>query len=136
MGWGGGSPFPRVASNTIDNTILGAVDFLPTLCSIAKLPLNDVESLQGQDMSAAIVRLNQPLPGDASGDGNRVTVRPPAPRTSKPLLLWEWRFSTAGNCRHAAPQLAIRDGRFKLLRDIADVKDGHILFIGLWCFRL
>ena len=40
------------------------------------------------------------------------------------MLFWEWRFVTAGNCEHAAPQLAVRDGRYKLLRDIADAVDG------------
>lgn len=111
--WGGGTPHPRVAAGTVDNTVLGAVDWLPTVLKLANVSApSNLSTLDGADMSSAIVRLNS----------NNETVRPPAPRATP--LFWEWRFAVAGNCVNSAPQLAVRDGRFKLLRDLAEPTDG------------
>jgi len=126
VNWGGGSPNPSVAANMIDNTILGAVDWFPTALAIANItmPASLLGNLDGVDMSAAIARLG----GAAVVVNNETGIRPPFPRPNAGhtagMLFWEWRFATAGNCEHAAPQLAVRDGRYKLLRDIAEPADG------------
>ena len=59
VNWGGGTPHPMVAANTVDNTVLGAVDWFPTALKIAGIPVPPtlVGTLDGVDMSAAIVRL-------------------------------------------------------------------------------
>ena len=144
VSWGGTSPYPRVAPHTIDNTVLTAADWLPTVAALANITLAPslVESLDGEDMSAAIVRLNSATTaaveaggggGGGGGGGNGVgrpllganrTVRLPAPRPTRPMLFWEWRFPVAGACDNSAPQLAVREGRYKLLRDIANASQG------------
>lgn len=114
VSWGGTTPHPRVAPRTVDNTLIGAVDWFPTVAALANVSLAGLE-FDGEDMSAAIVRLNDNLV-----DTPATVVRPPAPRPAKPMLFWEWRFPIGGPCTSGSPQLAVRDGRFKLLRDIAD----------------
>jgi hypothetical protein len=66
-----------------------------------------------------------PQPRAAAGlTSNRtVTVRPPLPRPTSAggnggLIFWEWRFAIAGNCEHASPQLAVRDGKWRSLHPL------------------
>lgn len=76
VNWGGGTPNPRVAAGTVDNTVLGSVDWFPTVLSLANISLpSEKLPLDGLDMSAAIVRLE--------GQGS---VRSPYPRTG--MLFW------------------------------------------------
>lgn len=127
VSWGGGTPKPSVGSNTVDNTLLGGVDWLPTVAGLLNISLPDdlAGLLDGQDMSEAIFRLNDGASTNgALTDSTPRVIRPPFPRTTRPYLFWEWRFPVAGPCESVAPQLAVRGGRYKLLRDIADWKDG------------
>jgi N-acetylgalactosamine-6-sulfatase len=79
----------------VDNTsVIGGVDFLPTICSLAGVPLKPDMKLDGQDMSEAF--------------------RGKPTRRFSPLL-WEWRFSIFGDTTNRSPILAIRDGNWKLL---------------------
>jgi len=88
--WPGGTP-----AGTVDDTsVIGAVDWLPTICTLAGVELPDALHLDGEDMSAA-------LRGKAS-------------QRTKPLM-WEWRFRIHGHTLHRSPMLSIRDGNWKLL---------------------
>lgn len=79
----------------VDNTsIIGGVDFLPTICSLAGVPLKLDMKLDGLDMSDAF--RGKPM------------------QRSKPLQ-WEWRFNVLGDPINKCPILAIRDGNWKLL---------------------
>lgn len=82
------------AGRVDDTTVACGVDWLPTVCSLAKVPLDEDSKLDGEDMTGALL-----------GKGK---VR------SKPLM-WEWRFRVAGHVMHKPPMLAIRDGKWKLL---------------------
>ncbi|MBM3334959.1 sulfatase-like hydrolase/transferase, partial [Candidatus Sumerlaeota bacterium] len=88
--WPAGTPAGRVDNSSI----VSAVDFLPTLCSLggAKLPSN--LKLDGQDMSGVL-------------RGRTVERKKP--------LLWQWRFRIIGHPINNSPMLAIRDGKWKLL---------------------
>jgi arylsulfatase A-like enzyme len=37
--WGGGTPVPTVAANTVDNTLLGGVDWFPTVAALANITI-------------------------------------------------------------------------------------------------
>jgi arylsulfatase A-like enzyme len=78
-----------------NNTIIGGVDFIPTLCSLthSKLPQN--MTLDGEDMSAAIL-----------GDTNVKRNNP---------LFWEWRYDIYGFKINVSPRLAMRTGNWKYL---------------------
>jgi N-acetylgalactosamine-6-sulfatase len=91
--WQGHVPANRVDSDSV----LSAVDFLPTLCGLAGAPTpRDTarDDSDGEDVSDALL-----------GGGHR-RERP---------LLWEWRFPIAGHPIHKSPRLAVRDGGWKLL---------------------
>lgn len=88
--WSGHTPAGRVD----DTTIIAAVDWLPTVCSLAGAKLPNNLNPDGEDMSRAI-------------------LGKPKQRT-KPLM-WEWRFRIFGDMVHKCPMLAIRDGKWKLL---------------------
>jgi arylsulfatase A-like enzyme len=88
--WKGHTPAGRVD----DESVLGAVDLLPTLCRLAAAPAPAGLPLDGEDVSEAL--------------HGRVH------RRQSPLL-WEWRFPVAGHPIHKSPRLAIRDGDWKLL---------------------
>lgn len=88
--WPAGSPAQRVDSTTV----LSAVDFLPTLCSLAGVQVPADAQPDGQDMSAAL-------------RGQAVTRTRP--------LMWEWRFGVFGHVINRSPMLSIRDGQWKLL---------------------
>jgi N-acetylgalactosamine-6-sulfatase len=88
--WPGHIPARRVD----DVTVMGAVDFLPTVCSMAAVAVPDDLAPDGEDRSAALV-------------GN-------AKQRTRPLM-WEWRFIVHGDTLNRSPMLAIRDGKWKLL---------------------
>jgi arylsulfatase A-like enzyme len=82
------------AGRVDDTTVIAAVDWLPTVCSLAGAKVPDNVNSDGQNMSRAI-------------------LGKPTQRT-KPLM-WEWRFRIFGDMVHKCPMLAIRDGKWKLL---------------------
>ncbi len=88
--WPSQTPSGRVD----DTSVLGGVDWLPTICSMAGVELRDGLKLDGQDMSAAL--------------------RGTPTQRAKPLM-WEWRFRVHGYVHHQSPMLAIRQGKWKLL---------------------
>jgi arylsulfatase A-like enzyme len=90
----GGVPAGRVD----ETSILGAVDLFPTFCALAGIP-TDVK-FDGHNMQAAF-------------------LGKPAKRRAKPLL-WEYNRGEAaypkpGKPEDVSPNVAIRDGRWKLL---------------------
>lgn len=85
----------HVPAGVIDDTsVVAGVDWLPTVCKLASVSIPPEHKLDGENMSD--VFLGQP----------RARVTP---------LMWEWRFRIAGEPFHHSPQLAIRDGDWKLL---------------------
>ncbi len=85
----------EVQAGQIDDTsVIGGVDFFPTMCSLAGIEVPEDLLLDGEDMSSAL-------------KGN------PTNRT-KPLM-WEWRYRIFGHKFNKSPILAIRDGNWKLL---------------------
>ncbi|MBN2291924.1 MAG: sulfatase-like hydrolase/transferase [Pirellulales bacterium] len=80
--------------NVDDKSVIGGVDWLPTICRLAGVELPGGLNLDGEDMSAAI--------------------RGTSTTRSKPLM-WEWRFKIFGHILHRSPMLSIRDGKWKLL---------------------
>ncbi|MBM4020132.1 MAG: N-acetylgalactosamine 6-sulfate sulfatase (GALNS) [Planctomycetes bacterium] len=85
----------RVPAGRVDAvSVLSAVDFLPTVCSMADVP----------------------LPADLKPEGENVRdILTAAPRPRVRPLFWEWRFHVFGHPSSACPMLAIRDGDWKLL---------------------
>jgi N-acetylgalactosamine-6-sulfatase len=88
--WSGHTPAGRVD----DKTIIAGVDWLPTVCNLAKVRIPNNLNPDGEDMSAALLGKFK----------NR----------KKPLM-WEWRFRIFGDMVHKCPMLAIREGNWKLL---------------------
>jgi N-acetylgalactosamine-6-sulfatase len=85
----------KIPSGRIDEeSIVSAVDFLPTLCSLGGSALPENYRADGEDMSDVLQGHSRPR--------------------NKPLL-WEWRFLIAGYPYHHSPMLSIRDGQWKLL---------------------
>ncbi|MCP4263018.1 MAG: sulfatase-like hydrolase/transferase [Planctomycetes bacterium] len=85
----------HIPAGRVDNTsIIAGVDWLPTVCSLAKANIPGNLNPDGEDMSAAL--WGKPK------------------KRSKPLM-WEWRFRIFGDMVHKCPMLAIRDGNWKLL---------------------
>lgn len=84
----------RVPVRVDDDSVLGGVDLLPTLCAVAGIP----------------------APREPERDGESVAdVLQGRSRERKAPLFWEWRFRIAGHPSSVSPQLAIREGRWKLL---------------------
>jgi len=82
-----------VPAGQVDTTsVIGAVDWLPTICSLAGLEIPDIKP-DGQDVSDIL----------------RGTTRPRGQS-----LFWEWRAGVAGNQAYRPPPLAIREGPWKL----------------------
>ena len=77
-----------------DQAILSGVDWLPTVCSLAGVTHPQPAVLDGENMT------------DVLAGAVRERSRP---------LCWEWRFNITGEPFHRSPQLAIRDGQWKLL---------------------
>ncbi len=88
--WPGHTPAGRVD----EESIVAAVDWLPTICGLADVEVPADINPDGEDMSKAIL--------------GRAKER------TKPLM-WEWRFRIAGDMVHKSPMLAIREGKWKLL---------------------
>jgi arylsulfatase A-like enzyme len=93
--WPGHIPAHRVDQQTV----LASVDILPTLCAISGAKLSEVPHLDGEDMSGSIL-------------GH--------PRTRQKPMFWEYgrnndffKYPKVENDH--SPNLAIRDGRWKLL---------------------
>jgi N-acetylgalactosamine-6-sulfatase len=89
----------KVPAGRVDETsVVGAVDFLPTICSLAKVEVPATLKPDGQNLASLW------LGGE------------PAPR-AKPLH-WEWLFNVQGSeDGYVPPALAIRDGDWKLFLD-------------------
>ncbi len=77
-----------------DTAIVAGVDWLPTVCSLAGVKVPEGHQLDGEDLRDLFLG------------------RPHARSTP---LMWEWRFRIAGEPFHQSPQLAIREGDWKLL---------------------
>jgi N-acetylgalactosamine-6-sulfatase len=103
----------KVPANRIDDaSVIGGVDFMPTLCRIAGLPMPAGHVSDGEDVS------------DILFGTSRARSRP---------LFWEWRFNIAGHVSSRSPQLAIRDGNWKLLMnpdrsrtELYDIRRDHL----------
>lgn len=85
----------RVPAGRIDDTsIVCGVDFMPTVCALAGVTMPTSHQPDGEDVSDIL----------------RGRTRPRA----NPLM-WEWRFNIMGHVSNRSPQLAIREGDWKLL---------------------
>ena len=85
----------HVAAGRVDETsVLGGVDWLPTICKLAGVAVPDGVNPDGEDVSDIWL-------------GNS--------RPRKKPLYWEWLFRVWGE-EYQPPMLAIRDGDWKLLR--------------------
>ena len=85
----------KTSGGKVDNqTVIGGVDFLPTVCRLAGVPLPSGFHADGEDLSASIL------------GKSHVRTRP---------LLWENRFPVYGHVLDMSPMLAIREGNWKLL---------------------
>ncbi|MBN2128721.1 MAG: sulfatase-like hydrolase/transferase [Sedimentisphaerales bacterium] len=82
------------AGRVDDETIVAGVDWLPTICGLARIEAPGGAALDGENMSEALLG---------------------TPTQRKRPLMWEWRFRVAGDMVHKCPMLAIREGRWKLL---------------------
>ncbi len=85
----------RVPAGRVDETsVIGAVDFLPTICRLAGIELSPGVRPDGEDVSD-------------------IWLGATRPRTSP--LHWEWLFSVQGaDDGYMPPMLAVRDGPWKL----------------------
>ncbi len=84
----------KIPAGRVDDTsVLGGVDFYPTICSLAGIDV-DTSKIDGEDMSECFLGKSQ--------------------KRSKSLM-WEWRGKVFGHVMHKSPMLAIRDGDWKLL---------------------
>jgi N-acetylgalactosamine-6-sulfatase len=88
--WPAGMPGGRID----DTSVIGGVDFLPTICSLAGVDVPADVKPDGQDMSAAL--RGRPM------------------ERTRPLM-WDWRYRIYGHVMHHSPRLAIRSGQWKLL---------------------
>ena len=79
------------------NTILSAVDLLPTFCRLAGVQLDTCVKTDGENMVDVL----------AGSTRNRTSP-----------LMWEWRFGIAGHPINKSPMMAIRDGEWKLLANL------------------
>lgn len=85
----------HVPAGRIDNlSVVAGVDFLPTVCHLAGVPLPANHALDGEDVSDILLGKSRPRKND---------------------LMWEWRFRIFGEPFHRSPILAIREGDWKLL---------------------
>lgn len=84
----------KIPAGRVSDAVIGGVDLLPTICSIADAPLPEDAEFDGEDRSSVFF----------GGDDKR----------NKPLF-WEWRYRIIGHSLHQSPTLAIRKGPWKLL---------------------
>ena len=87
-------PSGTPAGKVDDTSVIGGVDFLPSICSLAGVPVPADVEIDGEDMSAALL-------GEST---DRTTP-----------LMWEWRYRIFGHTLNKSPMLAIRRGNWKLL---------------------
>jgi arylsulfatase A-like enzyme len=106
--WPGQVPAGKVN----DTSVLTAVDLLPTLSAMAGADASGAKNLDGENV------------GDILRGSNR--------QRSKPVM-WDWRFTQSGDTINHSPQLAIRDGQWKLLMnrdggrvELYDLAKNHI----------
>ncbi|NUQ63540.1 MAG: sulfatase-like hydrolase/transferase [Pirellulales bacterium] len=86
----------KIRGGVFDETsVVGAVDFLPTLCALTGVKLPPDAELDGEDVSDILL-----------GGQTRPRKKP---------LFWEWRSTIAGNPEFTPPPIAVRDGPWKLL---------------------
>jgi N-acetylgalactosamine-6-sulfatase len=84
----------KVKAGRVDaESVLAAVDFLPTVCALAGAEAPDSLRLDGEDVSDILLG---------------------APRARSKHIYWEWRGGVAGNREYEPPRLAVREGRWKL----------------------
>lgn len=83
------------AGQVNNNSVIAAVDWLPTICSLTGSPADGAD-LDGEDISDIL-----------TGSGRQRTTP----------LYWEWRFGVRGPDAYSPPELSIRDGDWKLLAD-------------------
>lgn len=95
-------PQAMPAGRVDDSTIFGAVDFLPTLASLAGAQVPPDAEIDGESLEPAL-------------KGSAVTRRRP--------LFWDIREDTVGNPINRSPKLIIRDGKWKLM---LNPNDGHV----------
>lgn len=88
--WPGKIPAGRID----DTSVVSGVDLMPTVCRLAGVAMPAGHAADGEDVSDILFGQSRPR--------------------SKPLM-WEWRFNIAGHVWNRSPQLAIRDGDWKLL---------------------
>lgn len=82
-----------IPAGRVDKTsVLCAVDWLPTVCKLAGVPVPDIKP-DGEDVSDILMG---------------------RPRSRKAPLFWEWRGGVVGDQAYFPPGLAIRDGKWKL----------------------
>jgi arylsulfatase A-like enzyme len=85
----------KVPAGVVDNSsVVAGVDWLPTVCKLAAIPIPAGHVLDGEDVSDIFLGKSRP-------------------RTTP--LMWEWRFQIFGEPFHRSPVLAIRQGDWKLL---------------------
>ncbi|MCE5276679.1 MAG: sulfatase-like hydrolase/transferase [Planctomycetaceae bacterium] len=87
--WKGHVPAGKVDKDSV----LTAVDFLPTMCSLAGAAVPESVKADGENVSDILIGKSRPR------------TRP---------IFWEWRFGVAGNKNYHPPKLAVRDGKWKL----------------------
>lgn len=89
----------KVPAGRVDETsVVGAVDLLPTICSLAKVEVPAAVKPDGEDLSALWI-----------GGEPRARAKP---------LHWEWLFNVQGpDDGYVPPMLAVRDGDWKLFVD-------------------
>ncbi|MBN1672872.1 MAG: sulfatase-like hydrolase/transferase [Kiritimatiellae bacterium] len=80
------------AGRTDGQSVLTAVDFLPTVCGLAGIPLPYLKP-DGEDVTDI-------LTGHA--------------RARRKPIMWEWRFAVSGPAIYQPPELAVRAGNWKL----------------------
>lgn len=85
----------HIEAGSIESTsVVGAVDFLPTLSQLCGLKTPTSPDIDGEDRSAVWLG---------------------TPQSREKPLFWEWRFNIAGSILGKSPMLAIREGKWKLL---------------------
>jgi arylsulfatase A-like enzyme len=82
------------AGKVNDTSVIGAVDLLPTVCALAGAEPSKDGIMDGEDVS------------DILSGGSRQRRKP---------LFWDYRFGQAGPTLNWSPQLAIREGDWKLM---------------------
>ncbi|MCX6897428.1 MAG: sulfatase-like hydrolase/transferase [Verrucomicrobia bacterium] len=101
--WPGVVPAGAVNSSTV----VSAVDFFPTLCSLASVPAPDGARFDGEDLSAVFRGGKQPRTEPLFWEYGRK----PAPKGKKGLRA----FPYPSEPESKSPNVALRDGRWKLL---------------------